>query len=542
MAFPKALASLYVGDLLTTVTEANLFEIFTNIGQIASIRVCRDHLTKRSLGYAYVNYLQLADAERAIDTLNNTAIKGRPCRVMWCQRDPSFRKSGVGNVFIKNLDPVIGHKELYDRFSVFGNILSCKVATDENGHSKGFGFVHYDNQDSATRAIEQYNDKNINNRKVFVGRFESKKERQSQIESSWTNVYIKDLSTDVTEKDLLDQFKKYGTITSAIIMKNDDGTSKGFGFVNLAKHEEAVRAVEALNQIPLGVEQKPIWCGRAQKKIEREAELKNKFKLIKMERIKQYSEINLYIKNLDDHITEEALTKEFSIFGSIRSLKIMKDEKNNSKGFGFICFDAPEAAQRALAEMSNRTLPGSSKPLYVTFHEPREIRRQKLAQEQLQRKQNPRPNLLQAVYPPPGYSYPPNTQYIYPSQLVRQPPPPRNWSQSGHAPQYPQERSQPQHGRQPRPGVPRGKQAPAHPSEGVSIQELSMYPVDQQKILLGEKLYVQIQKKQPAKAGKITGMLLDAGWSLSELVSLLENEEKLNLKIDEALGVLFNPS
>jgi len=37
-------------------------------------------------------------------------------------------------------------------------------------------------------------------------------------------------------------------------------------------------------------------------------------------------------------------------------------------------------------------------------------------------------------------------------------------------------------------------------------------------------------------------MLLDAGWSLSELVSLLENEEKLNQKIDEALGVLFNPS
>jgi len=154
------------------------------------------------LGYAYVNYLQVTDAERALDTLNNSLIKGKPCRIMWCQRDPSVRKSGVGNIFIKNLDSAVGHKELYDTFSDFGNILSCKVAFDENGHSKGFGFVHFETQDSANRAIDLVNDKIINNRKVYVGRFESKKERNLHKESSWTNVYIKELGTDVTEKGI----------------------------------------------------------------------------------------------------------------------------------------------------------------------------------------------------------------------------------------------------------------------------------------------------------------------------------------------------
>jgi RNA recognition motif-containing protein len=44
---------------------------------VFSIRVCRDAVTRRSLGYAYVNYLNAADGERALEQLNYSLIKGR---------------------------------------------------------------------------------------------------------------------------------------------------------------------------------------------------------------------------------------------------------------------------------------------------------------------------------------------------------------------------------------------------------------------------------------------------------------------------------
>ena len=97
-------------------------------------------------------------AERALDTMNYDVLCGRSMHIMWSQRDPALQKSGQGNRFMKNLDKNIDNKSLYNTFSAFSNILSCKVndrtaalvylsstffgaayhiTTDENNESRG---------------------------------------------------------------------------------------------------------------------------------------------------------------------------------------------------------------------------------------------------------------------------------------------------------------------------------------------------------------------------------------------------------------------
>ncbi|KAH6680362.1 putative Polyadenylate-binding protein, cytoplasmic and nuclear [Halenospora varia] len=420
---PQASASLYVGELDPSVTEAMLFELFSQIGSVASIRVCRDAVTRRSLGYAYVNYNTTADGEKALEELNYTLIKGRPCRIMWSQRDPALRKTGQGNVFIKNLDTAIDNKALHDTFAAFGNILSCKVAQDESGASKGYGFVHYETDEAASQAIKHVNGMLLNEKKVFVGHHIPKKDRQSKFEemkANFTNIYVKNIPVEATDEEFRALFETYGEVTSASLARDQEtGKSRGFGFVNFINHEHAATAVEELNGKDF--KGQDLYVGRAQKKHEREEELRKSYEAARIEKASKYQGVNLYVKNLDDDVDDDKLRELFSQFGSITSAKVMRDsaaetaeaekkdeEKNKenkkegeaaaegekadsekketpksekrplgkSKGFGFVCFSNPDEATKAVADMNQSMVNG--KPLYVALAQRKDVRKSQL--------------------------------------------------------------------------------------------------------------------------------------------------------------------
>ena len=320
--------------------------------------------------------------------MNFDVLGQKPIRIMWSQRDPGLRKSGVGNIFIKNLDKSIDNKVMYDTFSTFGNILSCKVAQDEEGRSRGYGFVHFETEEAALKAIAKVNGMLLNEKQVFVGRFVPRKEREVQMgerAKRFTNVFVKNFGDDIdSDQKLHDMFKEFGEISSAKIALDESGEkpkSKGFGFVAFDSAEAAEKAVEALNGKEINGRQ--IYVGRAQKKAERQAELKKKFEEAKAQRLNKYAGVNLYVKNLDDQIDDEKLRREFQAFGTITSAKVMTDSNARSKGFGFVCFSSAEEATKAVTDMNGKIV--VSKPLYVALAQRKDDRRQQLMTQQYQR-------------------------------------------------------------------------------------------------------------------------------------------------------------
>ncbi|KAK1342367.1 hypothetical protein QTO34_015132 [Cnephaeus nilssonii] len=315
-SYPRA--SLCVGDLHWDVTQAELSALRGLCFHPGLPRWNHPPLTElcpRQLPAA-------AGAERAWDTVNLDVIKGKPIRITWSQRDPSLRKAGVGNVFIKNLEKSIDSRALYDTSSTFGNILTCKEVCDENG-SKGYAFVHFETQEAADKAIEKINGTLLNDHKVFVGRFKSQKEREAELGArakEFTKMCIKNFGEEV------------------------DGLCT----------------------------EKSGMAGQVKQKCEQ----------LKQERISQYQGVNLCTKNLDDTIDAEKLRKEFSPFGSITSAEVMLED-GRSKGLGFVCFSSPEKATKVVTVM-NGCIMGSTPP-YVALAQRKEERKAHLTNQYMQR-------------------------------------------------------------------------------------------------------------------------------------------------------------
>jgi polyadenylate-binding protein len=490
--------------------------------------------------------------------------------------------------------------------------------------------VHFETQESADQAIEKVNGMLLAGKKVYVGPFMPRKERHcDSSDMKFTNVFIKNFAEEVTEEGLRDMFSEFGEITSYRVMIDETGKSKGFGFVCFQHPESAEAACNALNNKEING--KTLFVGRAQKKGERQAELREKFERQKQERMNRYQTgVNLYVKNLDDTIDDEKLKAEFVQFGNITSAKVMIDSTGRSKGFGFVCFIAPEEATKAVTEMNGKIV--VSKPLYVALAQRKEDRKAHLASQYMQRlasyrMQGQMPSQFMPQTQAPGYFVPtmqtPNRYFpqIAPMSMnMQRPPPSARWTPQGGQPIRPAQYSaaaqvMPQQpggipGRPQRPTVPQATirptsrpitnqqpSGPPRPMSGVprpgmppgpggarkpgpnyqlnptarnvsnvmqfpqgmptgqpqqqpmqndlrmpGAQEplttamLAAAPPQEQKQMLGERLYPLIHEMHASLAGKITGMLLEI--DNAELLHMLESHEALKSKVEEAVTVL----
>ncbi|XP_060766313.1 polyadenylate-binding protein 1-like [Neoarius graeffei] len=371
------MATLYVGDLHASVTEPMLVEKFRPARPIHSIRLCRDRMTGSSLGYAFINFYHRADdntnPERALEMLNFELLMGQPMRIMWSQRDSSQRSTGIENLFIKNLDKSIDSMALFDTFSLFGKIVSCKVVCNEK-RPAGYGYVQCESAEVADLVKERLNGKLLNGRKVSIENFKSREarmaEKGNQHPQVLSKIFIKNFDEDMDGKKLKNIFRKFGPVSSVQVMYDKNGKSRKFGFIKFVKNQDAQTAVDEMNGKELNG--KTLYVGQAQSKAERQAELRHKCE----------QGLNLYVKNLDVHVDDECLRSEFLQFGAIISAKVMM-ENGRSKRFGFVRFSSPKEAMNAIKGMNGRMW--GRKKLYVAVAQRKEERQAYLSSQNMQR-------------------------------------------------------------------------------------------------------------------------------------------------------------
>ena len=159
--------------------------------------------------------------------------------------------------------------------------------TGDCGKAKGFGFVSFEDSESAEKAVENLNGSNIGGQILYVGRAQKRGERQAELQKKFeqlkqerlkkyqgVNLYVKNLDDTIDDERLRKEFAAYGTVTSAKVMCQE-GRSRGFGFVCFSSPEEATKAVTEMNGRTLMA--KPLYVALAQRKEERKVRLTSQY-------------------------------------------------------------------------------------------------------------------------------------------------------------------------------------------------------------------------------------------------------------------------
>ncbi|XP_064456360.1 RNA-binding motif, single-stranded-interacting protein 1-like isoform X2 [Ornithodoros turicata] len=158
---------------------------------------------------------------------------------------------------------------------------------------------------------------------------------------SKTNLYIKGLTHNTTDKDLLNLCAPYGNIISTkAILDKDTNRCKGYGFVDFESPLAAEAAVKALQS--QGVQ-------------------------AQMAKQQEQDPTNLYIANLPLYMVEQDLEQMLSTHGNVISTRILRDNTSQSRGVGFARMESKEKCEHIIAAFNGKTLHGSKEPLLVKF-------------------------------------------------------------------------------------------------------------------------------------------------------------------------------
>jgi len=310
------------------------------------------------------------------------------------------------NLIVNYLPQTMTQEEIRSLFSSIGEVESCKLIRDKvTGQSLGYGFVNYQRQEDAAKAIQTLNGLRLQNKTIKVSFA-----RPSSEAIKGANLYVSGLPKHMAQPDLERMFASCGAIiTSRILCDNMSGgskdgsvpgISKGVGFIRFDQRVEAERAIAKLNgSIPEGATE-PITVKfannpsnnakaipplaaylapqAARRALGAALHPASRFRfsplagdLLAGNALLPGMATNgsgwcIFVYNLAPETEENILWQLFGPFGAVQNVKVIRDlQTNKCKGFGFVTMTNYDEALVAIQSLNGYTL--GNRVLQVSF-------------------------------------------------------------------------------------------------------------------------------------------------------------------------------
>ena len=577
--------NLILCDLPPGVTQSDLESFLSPYKKsIESIQINEKNPQK-----ANATFTDLEMANKCRKEMNQRKIKNKNIRIM---REEKYflqkNKETKNNLYVKNIPKEKDARELYEYFLQFGDVFSLKVNENEKMDFPKTAFLTYYKEEDAKKCID-----NTTNKKIWGSDMEVQYQKNTNekgynnnhnnYHSNYNNynnysnrnlkINITNLPDNYTDKEISKLCEEFGKCEICDIKTNRYGK---FAIVKFSKESEAKTALEKLNNKEIDQKKlvvKELHNYNYNNNSQHYPNYNNynkrpnnfpffyNYPLPKIE--EQYEKSDLYVSNIPPMATKEDLEKTFGQYGPIKNIKLDEDKSITSetkekikflnRGFGYVLFEKPEDAQKALESLAGKYIIGFEnyfKPLNVDNFIPKDKRNITQGTNYY--------NISNAPMLYPG-QYIPAPQYMMPMPIGINPIPNNQIRPNQYM--FPQGNFKGGLRRFNNRGRVRGKNMQRR-NNGNTNNNMDkkedekklvfdresfdkMESEEEKRDFLGEKLFNLIQENQMIKeknedneiVGKITGMILGIE-NFEEIIDILESPSKLEGRIKEALELL----
>lgn len=184
----RDIRTVFAYNLNLKAEEKDLFQFFSTAGKVLDVRIISDRNTRRSKGFAYIEYARREDIVNAM-ALTGQVLMGQSVMVKSSEAEKNLAweaaqqqaqaqaqlnamgaqaGSGPCKLLVTNLNVQLAEGDVRQLFSPFGTISSIEIMKDQAGQSQGYGYVEFTSMPDASKAMQQWDGQEVVGQKLSV--------------------------------------------------------------------------------------------------------------------------------------------------------------------------------------------------------------------------------------------------------------------------------------------------------------------------------------------------------------------------------------